>query len=127
MAAITKAIQQSVQFNAPAEELFEMYLDSKKHSAAPGGRARISRKVGGAFTAWEGELKGKNPVILPRKMIVQSWRAIHWQASDLNSMMLRFSYAAGGGQVDIVHPGVPEHDHKGMSEGRPKYYWEPWK
>jgi activator of HSP90 ATPase len=128
MGAITTAIQQSVQFEAPAGELFEMYLDSKKHSAATGGRARISRKAGGAFTAWEGQLKGKNLLIVPKKMIVQAWRATHWPASDPDSILvLRFSNTSGGGQVDIVHAGVPEHDHKGVSEGWPKYYWEPWK
>jgi len=105
-----------------------MYLDSKKHSAATGGRARISRKVGGVFTAWEGQLKGKNLLVVPKKMIVQSWRATHWPASDPDSILvLQFSDGPGGGKVDIVHAGVPEHDHKGVSEGWPKYYWEPWK
>jgi activator of HSP90 ATPase len=128
MATMTKAIQQSVQFNASAEELFGMYLDSKIHSASTGGRARISRKVGGTFTAWEGQLRGRNLLIVPKKMIVQAWRATHWPASDPDSILvLRFSKAAGGGQVDIVHANVPEHDHKGVSEGWPKYYWEPWK
>jgi activator of HSP90 ATPase len=128
MTAMTKAIQQSVQFTAPAEELFEMYFDSKKHSAATGGRTRISRKVGGAFTAWNGQLRGKNLLIVPKKMIVQAWRATHWPASDPDSILiLRFSKASGGGQVDLVHANVPEHDHKGVSEGWPKYYWQPWK
>jgi activator of HSP90 ATPase len=128
MTAMTKAIQQSVKFNASAEELFEMYLDSKKHSAATGGTTRISRKVGGTFTAWNGQLKGKNLLIVPKKMIVQAWRATHWPATDPDSILvIRFSKAPGGGQVDIVHAGVPDHDHKGVSEGWPKYYWEPWK
>ena len=128
MPAMTKAIQQSVRFKASAEELFEMYLDSKKHSAATGGSTRISRKVGGAFTAWNGQLKGRNLLIVPKKIIVQAWRATHWPATDPDSILvIRFSKAPGGGQVDIVHAGVPEHDHKGVSEGWPKYYWKPWK
>jgi hypothetical protein len=44
---MTKTIQQSVRFRASPEELFDIYLDSKKHSEATGGRARMSRKVGG--------------------------------------------------------------------------------
>jgi hypothetical protein len=47
---MTRVIQQSVLFPVPPEELFEMYLDSKKHSEATGGRARMSRKAGGEFT-----------------------------------------------------------------------------
>ena len=41
---MTKAIQQSAHFAAPPEELFEMYLDSKKHSEATGGIARTQSR-----------------------------------------------------------------------------------
>ncbi len=37
---MTRAIQQSVEFAAAPETLFEMYLDSKKHSESTGGAAR---------------------------------------------------------------------------------------
>jgi activator of HSP90 ATPase len=125
---MTKAIQQSVKFSAPPEKLFEMYLDSKKHSQATGGAANLSRKVGGKFTVWGGQLEGRNLLIVPNKMIVQAWRATHWPASDADSILvLQFSRAPSGGRVDIVHANVPVHDHKGVSQGWPKFYWKPWK
>ena len=71
---MTKAIQQSVKFKASPAELFEMYLDSKKHSAGTGGLAKISRKVGGKFKAWGNQLSGRNLLIIPNTMIVQAWR-----------------------------------------------------
>ncbi len=126
--AMTKAIQQSVRFSASPETLFEMYLDSNKHCAATGGRARLSRKAGGKFTAWNGQLRGRNLLIIPNKLIVQAWRATHWPASDPDSILvLRFSKASGGGRVDLVHVNVPAHDHKGVKQGWPHYYWKPWK
>ena len=122
------AIEQSVRFNASPAELFEMYLDSKKHSAATGGAARMSRKPGGEFTAWDGQLGGRNLLIVKNRMIVQAWRSTHWKASNTDSILiLRFSKAPGGAQVDLTHVNVPEHDHAGVTEGWPKYYWEPWK
>jgi activator of HSP90 ATPase len=125
---MTKAIQQTVRFSAKPEELFELYMDSKKHSAATGGAVVISRKHDGKFTAWHGQLSGRNLLIVPGEMIVQSWRAISWKPSDPDSILiLRFSKAPGGGQVDMVHVSVPEHDHKGVTKGWPHYYWEPWK
>jgi activator of HSP90 ATPase len=125
---MTKAIQQSVRFRARPEELFEMYLDSKKHSVATGGAAQMSRKAGGAFTAWNGQLRGRNLLIVPKRMIVQAWRATHWKASDPDSILiLQFSKAPGGGQVDMVHANVPQHDHKGVTKGWSQYYWKPWK
>lgn len=125
---MTKAIQQSQRFAAPPAELFEMYLDSKKHSESTGGIARMSRKPGGKFTAWHGQLAGRNLLIVPNKLIVQTWRSTHWPASDADSILiLRFGNAPGGGQVDLLHEDVPAHDHKGVSQGWPKYYWKPWK
>jgi len=125
---MTKAIQQSVNFKASSAELFEMYLDSKKHSAATGGLAKISRKTGGKFTAWGDQLSGRNLLIIPNKMIVQAWRANHWKSSDPDSILvLRFSDAPGGAVLDLVHANVPQYDHRGVSAGWPTYYWKPWK
>ena len=102
-------------------------MDSKKHSASTGGRAVISRKVGGKFTAHNGALAGHNLVVIPNRMVVQTWRATHWKTPDVSILVLTFSKVPGGGQVDLVHANVPAHDHKGVSEGWPKYYWKPWK
>jgi activator of HSP90 ATPase len=124
----TRPIVQSVRFSAPPEELFEMYLDSKKHSAATLSDAKISRKPGGKFTAFGGQLSGRNLVIVPKRVIVQAWRAEHWPESDPDSILiLTFSKAPGGGKIDLVHVNVPSHDHKDVIEGWPEYYWKRWK
>jgi activator of HSP90 ATPase len=125
---MTKTIQQSVRFAAPPRTLFEMYLDSGKHAAATGGKAAMSRKVGGAFTAWNKMLRGRNLMIVPNRLIVQSWRSVNFKAGDADSILiLEFSKAPGGGQVDLVHVNVPQQDHEGVSRGWPNYYWKPWK
>ena len=88
----------------------------------------MSRKVGGAFTAWGGQLRGRNLMIVPNRLIVQAWRATHWKASDPDSILiLEFSKVPGGAQIDLVYVNVPVYDHKGVSQGWPKYYWKPWK
>lgn len=124
---MTPAIQQSVEFGAPPETLYELYMDSKQHSQATGAPARLSRRVGGAFTAFSGQLRGKNLLLVPDKMIVQTWRADMWQKSDPDSILvIEFSKVKGGARVDLVHVNVPEHDHQGVTEGWRQYYWEPW-
>jgi activator of HSP90 ATPase len=125
---MTKTIQQSVRFAASPATLFEMYLDSTKHSAATGGKATLSRKVGSAFTAWNKMLRGRNLMIVPNRLIVQSWRSVNFKPGDADSILiLEFSKAPGGGQVDLVHVNVPPQDHKGVTRGWPNYYWKPWK
>jgi len=124
---VTKPIVQSVTFKASPEELFEIFTDSKKHSAATGSKASVSARPGAKFTAFAGMLSGRNLVVIPGRLVVQAWRASHWRDSDLDSILvLNFSKAAGGGRIDLVHVGVPQHDHKGVTKGWPAYYWKPW-
>ena len=120
-------IQQSVRFRTSPQALYDLYVDSKKHSRATGGPAKISGKVGGKFTAFGGQLEGKILFFLPGKQIVQLWRASHWKKEDWSILVLNFSRVAGGAQIDLVHIGVPTYDHKGVRQGWPKYYWRPWK
>ena len=124
---MTAVIQQTVRFRTTPHALFEMYVDSKKHSKSTGLPARVSRKVGGRFRAFDGALEGKNLLIVRDRQIVQLWRASHWKKEDWSILILTFSKVAGGAQVDLVHVGVPAYDQKGVRKGWPKFYWRPWK
>jgi activator of HSP90 ATPase len=124
---MTPAIQQSVEFSVSPATLYEMYMDSRKHSLATGAPAKVSRSVGGTFTAFDGQLAGRNLLLVPDKMIVQSWRATQWKKSDPDSILvIQFSKTKTGTRVDLMHVNVPEHDHQGVTEGWGKYYWQPW-
>jgi activator of HSP90 ATPase len=125
---MTKPIVQSVLFKASPAKLFRIYTRSREHSAATGSKAVVSPKAGAKFTAFEGMLSGRNLIVIPNRMIVQAWRATHWKKTDLDSILvLSFSAAPEGGRLDLVHVGVPQHDHKGVRLGWPKYYWKPWR
>ena len=54
---MTRAIQQSVTLKASPDELYETFLDSKKHATMTGAQAKISRTIGGRFTAFGGQLR----------------------------------------------------------------------
>jgi activator of HSP90 ATPase len=125
---MTKAIQQSVEFDASRETLYEMYIDSRKHSKATGQQAKLRRKAGAAFTAFGGRLRGRNLLIVPQRMIVQTWRSAMFKKTDPDSILiLTFSKTSSGARVDLVHVNVPQHDHRGVTQGWKKYYWEPWR
>ncbi|HEY4930819.1 MAG TPA: SRPBCC domain-containing protein [Terriglobales bacterium] len=125
---MTPAIQQSVEFDVSPETLYELYMDSKQHSLATGAPAKLSRQAGGAFTAFDGQLRGRNLLVVPQQMIVQTWRAEGWKKADPDSILvIRFSKTKTGGRVDLVHVNVPEYDHQGVTDGWHHYYWEPWR
>ena len=122
-----KTFTQTVQFDATPAELYELYADSKKHAAATGAAAKISRKVGGAFEAWDGSLTGKNLLLRKGEMIVQTWRGSDWKKSDPDSILvLLFRKSAKGASVTITHANVPDSESTNLQEGWREYYWKPW-
>src|SRR5579863_4409089 len=119
----------SIFQNATATKLYALFMDSAKHTAATGMPAKISPKVGGKWSAFGRMIHGKNLVVIPNRMIVQTWRSSEWKKADPDSILI-VSFeksASGGAQVELIHVGVPEYDQKGVTEGWVKYYWEPWK
>jgi activator of HSP90 ATPase len=123
----THVIQQSVQFSAAPATLYTLFADSMAHSAATGMPAKISRKVGGEWSAFGGMIHGRNLVLIPGRMIVQTWRGLWKKSSPDSILIVTFSKASRGGRVHLTHVKVPSYDQKGVRQGWPKYYWKPWR
>lgn len=121
-----KTIIQKVKFKASPKELYNIFLDSKKHTEATGGKAKASHKVGGSFTAWDGYIKGKNLNLLPDRMIVQSWRSKSFKKLDRDSILiLTFDKKGSGTELTMIHAVVPDHETPGITKGWPEFYWRP--
>src|ERR1700689_2326354 len=106
------AVEQSASFaKVTPADLYELFMDSAKHSAATGMPAKISRKVGGKWTAFGGLLLGENLALVPNQMIVQTWRSQPWKESDPDSILIvSFEKTANGAAAHLAHVGVPAHD-----------------
>jgi activator of HSP90 ATPase len=121
-------IQQSEVFPAPAEALFEMYLDAKEHAAITGGPVEIGAEAGAKFSAFGGMLSGTMLAVVHHQLIVQSWRSGDFKEGDADStLILSFREEAGEGRIDLVQLDVPEHDYEGVTKGWPEHYWGPWR
>ena len=125
---MTKTLTQSVAFkNCSPQQLYGIYMDSKKHAAAIGSKAFVQNKVGGNFSAF-GMLKGKILALVKGKMIVQTWRSIKFRKNDEDSILvLRFEQIKGGARINLVHAFIPDHDYGDIKKGWPNYYWKPWR
>jgi activator of HSP90 ATPase len=122
-----KTILQKVKFKASPEDLFELVMDSKKHSLATGSKAVVSRKIGGAFSAHGGYCRGKNLMIVPNAMVVQTWCSQDWAKKDRDSLLiLHFEKAKGGGRVTMIHANVPDRQAASLAKGWKTFYWKPW-
>ena len=123
-----KTIQQSVTLPASAESLYDMYLDYKIHGAFTGSPATIDSKPGSEFRAFGDMLSGRVLYTVPKRLIVQSWRAKHWNPEDLDSILvLTFWPEGNSGRIELVQVNVADHDVQGVNEGWGKYYWTPWR
>ncbi len=121
-------IQQKISFTASPATLFNIYLDSKKHGAAIEDKVSISRKVGSRFTAFGGMVRGRTLMIVPDRLIVQSWRAKSWKKNDPDSVLiLRFNPTKNGGRITLLQVNVPTHAYRNITNGWRKHYWAPWK
>jgi activator of HSP90 ATPase len=123
-----KTIQQTVVLPASPDQLFDMYLDPKQHAVITGGAVMISRGPGAEFRAFDGVLSGCILVVVPKRMVVQTWRASHWRADDLDSILvLTFYDDLSGGRIDLIHVNVADHDYEKVKGGWEKFYWTPWR
>jgi hypothetical protein len=85
---MTRAIEQSAAFACKPADLYELFMDSAKHSASTGAPAKISRRVGGKWSAHGGMIGGRNLALVPNRMIVQSWRSRAFKPSDPDSILI---------------------------------------
>src|SRR5260370_33322059 len=106
---MTPVIEQSVSFSAAPAKLYELFMDSAKHSAATGMPAKVSRTVGGKWSAFGGMIPGKKLVLIHNRRIVQAGRSSEWKKADPDSILVvRFEKVAGGGAtLHLGHVGVP--------------------
>jgi activator of HSP90 ATPase len=125
---MTPVIQQSVSFHATPAKLYEFFMNSARHTAATGMPAKISRKIGGNWSAFGGMILGRTLELVPNRMIVQTWRSAAWKKADPDSILIvRFEKGPGGKTtVHLAHVGVPAYDRRGVTGGWKKYYWKPW-
>ncbi len=123
----TKTIIQMVKIKASAHDVYEAFMDSKKHAAFTGAAAKISRKVGGSFSVFDGYAKGTNLELKRDKKIVQNWRADDWPEDQLSKITITLKEAKGITTLSFKQIGVPESFYKDISDGWKDYYWEPLK
>ena len=125
---MSRVLQLAVDLPASPDRLFDMYLDPVAHAAFTGAPVTISATPGAPFRAFGDVLSGTIVQVVPKRLIVQSWRSPKWQPSDIDStLVLTFLTWGDGGRIELVHINVPDNDYAGVSEGWQKYYWTPWR
>ena len=104
-----KTIKQKVVIPAPPKEVYDAYVDPKKHSAFTESKATGKAVVGGKFTAWDGYIFGKYLELDDGKRVVQEWTTTDWlKGYPPSKLELTFREVPRGTEILMVHSNVPK-------------------
>jgi len=120
----TKTYKGSVVLNTTPHEVYEIFMDSQKHSQLTNSNAQISREVDGEFTVWDGSIHGKDLTLIPDKKIVQLWRAedAGWPEGHFSTVTFIFTAQGDKTKLSITHKDIPVSDYKNVEQGWREYY-----
>jgi len=117
----------SATIPATPRQVYDAWLSSKGHAAMTGSSAKASARVGGASTAWDGYISGKNLKLRPGKQIVQSWRTTEFAPEDADSQIeIVLEPAKSGTRLTLHHTNIPA-NQSGYKSGWRECYFEPMK
>lgn len=122
---MSKLIRQSATFKATPHEVYVALMDSRKHARFSGAAAKISRKVGGTISAYDGYISGTNLELVPDRKIVQSWHASAWPEGHLSRVTFKLQPVKGGTRLSFTHSGVPDKFFDDIKQGWIDSYWRP--
>ena len=111
---------------ASPERIYKAWLDSSEHGLFSGGTAEIDPVIGGAFTAWDGYIKGTTLALTPYTRILQSWRAEDFPEEAVDSQLeVLLEAATGGTRLTLVHSNLPDEQAEEFKQGWVDYYFTP--
>ncbi|MHA2289556.1 MAG: SRPBCC family protein [Promethearchaeota archaeon] len=124
-----KSIEQEIIISSTPHEIYEVFMDSKKHSKLTESKSIVSREVGGSFSIYEGALSGKNVELIQDRKIVQTWRGNgeNWSKGYYSTITLVLEPVDQGTLIKFTHTEIPEGAYESVKEGWTTYYWDPLK
>jgi uncharacterized protein YndB with AHSA1/START domain len=110
------------------KQVYDAYVDPKKHSEFTNAEATGKPVVGGKFTAWDEYITGKFLELEDGKRVVQEWTSTDFpEGSAPSRLELTFCAVPKGAEVLMVHSNVPKDIADAAAEGWTEFYWEPLK
>ena len=113
---------------ASPAEIYKAWLSTKGHTLMTGSAARVSGKVGGRFTAWDGYIFGRTLELSPDQRIVQAWRTSEFPDDAPDSRLeVSLEKVKRGTRVTLTHTGLPPGTAGSYKLGWKDFYFTPMK
>lgn len=121
------SLHQQIEIPVAPAKLLDAILNEKQFSSLTGFGATIDATEGGAFTVFDGLVKGRNIEIVPGTRLVQAWRPASWLDGVYSLVRLDLSATESGSIVVLDQTGFPEGNYDQLALGWYLHYWEPLK
>jgi activator of HSP90 ATPase len=124
----SESLKVSAVIPAPPQAIYKAWLSGKEHSAMTGSAAKATAKVGGAFSAWDGYISGKNLELKSPSRILQSWRTTEFSPDAPDSHLeVLLEETKGGTKVTLIHTAIPQGQGASYRKGWISHYFTPMK
>jgi activator of HSP90 ATPase len=125
---VTTITQKVVIPKVSPKQVYEAYVDPKKHSEFTDSKATGKPVVGGKFTAWDGYISGKFLELEEGKRVVQEWTSTDFpEGYPPSKLELTFRKVPEGTEIVMVQSNVPKDQADETAEGWIEFYWNPLK
>ena len=125
---VTTITQKIIIPKVSPKEVYQAYVDPKKHSEFTNSEATGKPVVGGKFTAWDGYVSGKFLELEEGKRVFQEWTSTDFpEGASPSRLELTFREVPKGTEIVMVHSNVPKDQEDETAEGWTEFYWEPMK
>lgn len=118
-------IQQTIYFSASPHQVFESFMDEKKHASFTSASAKIDRKIGGKFSVWDDYATGQTKRFIRDKLIVQTWRADDWPENIESEIIIELFPEKNKTKLVFTQINVPDDFIEEIKTGWQDYYWKP--
>ncbi|HEV2520028.1 MAG TPA: SRPBCC domain-containing protein [Thermoplasmata archaeon] len=118
-------VHHEIDLRAKPSDVYEAFLDSRRHARISGFPARMSSVVGKRFTAGGDYIVGYNLDLVPGKRIVQAWRATDWPKGCYSILSIGLAAKGKGTRLTLDHVGIPESHRAGIDTGWMQHYLNP--
>ena len=119
-----RSLHQIITIEADPHEVYEVLIDSEKHSNLTESNAKMSRKIGGKFTAFDNWASGKNIELVQDKKIVQTWRGEDWPEGHYSTITFLFKKHGNETIIDFKQTEITDDVYEDIKQGWIDYYWD---
>ncbi|KAF9979207.1 hypothetical protein BGZ73_004093 [Actinomortierella ambigua] len=119
----TTTLSETIEFQAPASDIYNVLLDEAKVAVWSRSKASIEPKVGSKFSLFNGTITGEIQVLEKDKKIVQSWRTSSWPAGHYSTVTMDLDQGTSSTVLKVKQAGVPIGEEDLTRRNWNNFYW----